>query len=99
MMRVLNWLFIGLAITVVSWTAPAMAAKCGNTGAGFERWKQQFAAEAKARGINNRAISALNKARYAKKTIRADRNQKSFRYSLKKFMQVRGAATIVRQGR
>jgi len=99
MMRILNWLFIGLAITVVSWTAPAMAAKCGNTGTGFERWKQQFAAEAKARGINNRAISALKKTRYATKTIRADRNQKSFRYSLKKFMQVRGAATIVKRGR
>ncbi len=98
-MRMLKWLFAGLALSVVLWTAPAMAAKCGKTSAGFERWKQQYAAQAKAKGINKQAISAFMKARYAKKTIRADRNQKSFRYSLKKFMQVRGAATIVRRGR
>lgn len=98
-MRMLKWLITGLAITVMVWAAPAMAAKCGNTGAGFERWKKQYAAQAKAKGINKRAISALMKSRYARKTIRADRNQKSFRYSLKKFMQVRGSATIVRRGR
>jgi membrane-bound lytic murein transglycosylase B len=99
MMRMLKRLFISVAITVALSTAPAMAAKCGNTGSGFEGWKKQYTAEAKARGINRRALSALGKARYARKTIRADRNQKSFRYSLKKFMQVRGAATIVRRGR
>ena len=38
-------------------------------------------------------------ARYANGTIAADRNQKSFKYSLSKFMQVRGADTIVAQGR
>ena len=32
-------------------------------------------------------------------TIAADRNQKSFRYPLDKFMQIRGASTIVAQGR
>ena len=36
---------------------------------------------------------------YASKTIAADRNQKSFKYSLEKFLQVRGADTIVAQGR
>ena len=98
-MQLLKWLFISLAVTAALWTAPAMAAQCGSTGSGFERWKKQYAAEAKSKGINSRAISALRKARYARKTIRADRNQKSFKYSLKKFMQVRGAATIVRRGR
>jgi membrane-bound lytic murein transglycosylase B len=36
---------------------------------------------------------------YATATIKADRNQKSFKYSLAKFMQVRGADAIVSQGR
>lgn len=35
--------FIGVA-------SNASAAQCGNTAAGFEAWKQQFAAEAKGRG-------------------------------------------------
>ena len=33
------------------------------------------------------------------KTIAADRNQKSFKYTLEKFMRVRGSATIISQGR
>ena len=45
------------------------------------------------------AQNSLAQARYATRTIAADRNQKSFKYSLEKFMQVRGADTIVAQGR
>jgi membrane-bound lytic murein transglycosylase B len=80
-------------------TSQAFAATCGNTSAGFEKWKRNFAAEASANGINDRAIKALLATRYATATIKADRNQKSFKYSLGKFMQVRGADTIVAQGR
>ena len=32
---------------------------------------------------------------YSKATIGADRNQKSFKYSLSKFMELRGATAIV----
>ena len=46
-----------------------------------------------------RGLQALANTRYSQSTINADRNQKSFRYSLDKFMQVRGSATIVAQGR
>ncbi len=77
----------------------AMAASCGNNAGGFETWKRQFAAEAKRNGIGNRALSALAKTRYSTATIRADRGQKSFKYSLKKFMQVRGANVIISQGK
>jgi membrane-bound lytic murein transglycosylase B len=77
----------------------AYAASCGNTSAGFESWKKSFAQEAKANGINDRAIRALMGTKYATATIKADRNQKSFKYTLKKFMQVRGAPAIVAQGR
>ncbi|TDK51285.1 lytic murein transglycosylase [Antarcticimicrobium luteum] len=78
---------------------PLAAAPCGNTGAGFEAWKQDFAAEARRAGVGPRGLQALAQAQYASRTIAADRNQKSFRYSLDKFMQVRGADTIVAQGR
>ncbi|MEM0899358.1 MAG: lytic murein transglycosylase [Pseudomonadota bacterium] len=85
--------------TVVSALAgPALAASCGNNSSGFEAWKASFANEARAAGVKSKGLQALAGASYASKTIAADRNQKSFRYSLDRFMQVRGAATIVRKG-
>ena len=77
----------------------ARAATCGNTSAGFEAWKVEFAGEAKKAGVKKPGLQALAQARYATRTIAADRNQKSFRYTLDKFMKVRGANTIVAQGR
>ncbi len=90
---------LGFTVSLSLLAAPAIAAKCGNNGAGFETWKQSFAAEAKKKGVNDKAISALLGTSYATATIKADRNQKSFKYTLAKFMQVRGAATIVAQGK
>lgn len=78
---------------------PLAAAPCGNTGAGFDAWKRDFAAEARRAGIGPRGLQALAAAPYASRTIAADRNQKSFRYSLDKFLQVRGADAIVAMGR
>ena len=49
--------------------------------------------------MGQRGLQALAGAQYATRTISADRNQKSFRYSLEKFMEIRGSATIVAQGR
>lgn len=77
----------------------AHAAPCGNTSAGFNAWKAAFAAEAQRAGVGQRGLQALANSQYASGTIKADRNQKSFKYSLQKFMQVRGAPTIVAQGR
>lgn len=78
---------------------PLAAAPCGNTGAGFDAWKHDFATEARRAGVGPRGLQALAQAQYASRTIAADRNQKSFRYSLDKFMQIRGADAIVAQGR
>lgn len=77
----------------------ALAAPCGNTSAGFEAWKADFSKQAKKAGVKKRGRQALAQAQYATRTIAADRNQKSFKYSLDKFMQVRGANAIVSQGR
>ncbi|WP_435659646.1 lytic murein transglycosylase [Leisingera caerulea] len=87
------------ALISVLLASPAAAATCGNTSAGFDAWKQSFSREAKRAGVRKAGLQALANAQYARRTIAADRNQKSFKYSLEKFMQVRGSATIVAQGR
>jgi membrane-bound lytic murein transglycosylase B len=75
------------------------AAQCGSTAAGFEAWKGQFAAEARARGISPSTIAALKATNYATATINADRGQKSFRLSLDEFLAKRGGSAIVARGR
>lgn len=92
-------LVFGLALAFSLLATPAFSAQCGNSSAGFESWKSEFAAEAKANGVNAKAISALMNTSYATATIRADRNQKSFKYTLAKFWAVRGADTIIAQGK
>jgi membrane-bound lytic murein transglycosylase B len=77
----------------------AVSAPCSDTSGQFEVWKPVMAAEAEQAGVGKRGIAALMGASYSRATIGADRNQKSFKYSLEKFMQVRGADTIVAQGR
>jgi membrane-bound lytic murein transglycosylase B len=80
-------------------TPSAHAAQCGNGPGGFEAWKQQFAAEARAKGVGANALSALMAANYAQATINADRSLHSFKLSLDQFMVKRGAAAVVAQGR
>lgn len=80
-------------------TAATLAAPCGNSAAGFEAWKQDFAKQARQAGVKKKGLQALSQTQYASRTIAADRGQKSFKYSLDKFMRVRGADTIVAQGR
>lgn len=79
--------------------AAALATGCSDTGGQYEAWKSDMAAEAKAEGVGKRGIAALMETSYSKATIGADRNQKSFKYSLEKFLQVRGADAIISQGR
>lgn len=89
---------LALAVALLPATA-ALSAECGNTSSGFEAWKAATLREAAGAGIGKAGQQALANSGYSSKTIAADRNQKSFRYSLDKFMQVRGADTIVKQGR
>jgi membrane-bound lytic murein transglycosylase B len=78
---------------------PAHAAQCGSGPGGFEAWKQQFAGEARAKGIGAAGVSALMSTNYAQATINADRSLHSFKLSLDEFMRKRGAAAIVARGR
>ncbi len=88
-----------LVLALVLSASAAHAQQCGNDAAGFERWKAEFAEHAAREGVGERGRAALAGSSYAQRTINADRNQRSFRYSLEEFMRVRGADTIVAQGR
>ena len=90
---------IAIGCTICLTSSAAMAANCGNTSAGFEAWKASFAKQAQRSGVGKRGLLSLAAARYSTTTISADRNQRSFRYTLSKFMQIRGSATIEAQGR
>lgn len=84
------------ALALVS--GQANAAQCGNTAAGFEAWKQEFAAEARGRA-SAASLAALANTQYSTATIAADRGQKSFKLTLDEFMAKRGANVIVSKGR
>ena len=88
-----------VAISLCGLASLAHAAQCGNGPGGFEGWKQQFAGEARAKGIGGAGISALEQTTYAGATIAADRSLHSFKLSLDQFMVKRGAAAIVARGR
>jgi membrane-bound lytic murein transglycosylase B len=86
-------------VALVSMVSEAGAAQCGNTAAGFEAWKTQFANEARGRGVSASAVAALMGTNYSTATIAADRGQRSFRLSLDQFLAKRGGAAIVARGR
>jgi len=89
---------LGAALLSACIAQPALAAQCGNSGGGFENWKQEFAQEARGR-VGERGIDALMSTKYNTATISADRGQKSFHLSLDAFMAKRGANGIVARGR
>jgi len=86
-------------VALVCMASKASAAQCGNTAAGFEAWKNQFAGEARARGVSASAVAALTATTYSTATIAADRGQRSFSLSLDQFLAKRGGAAIVTRGR
>jgi membrane-bound lytic murein transglycosylase B len=86
-------------VALGSMVSEAGAAQCGNTAAGFEAWKTQFANEARGRGVSASAVAALMGTNYSTATIAADRGQRSFRLSLDQFLAKRGGAAIVARGR
>jgi membrane-bound lytic murein transglycosylase B len=88
-----------LLVALACATPHAHAAQCGSGPGGFETWKQQFAGEARAKGIGASGISALMTTNYAGATIAADRGQRSFSLSLNQFLAKRGASAIVARGR
>ncbi|RWM91604.1 MAG: lytic murein transglycosylase [Mesorhizobium sp.] len=93
-------IFAAAASMMLAAATAAQAAQCGNNGAGFEAWKAEFAAEARANGVGSKGLAALASATYAKRTIAADRAvHKAFGGSVEAFMKRRGASTIISKGR
>jgi len=92
---------LAAGIITLAFFAPsaALAASCGNDSSGFEAWKKEMRNEAKAAGIGNSALRALDGTKYNTATIRADRGQKSFKLSLDQFMQRRGGKAIAQKGK
>ncbi len=95
-MRILKLVSIAL---LCAFAAPALAASCGNTGAGFEAWRDDFIANASRYGLKQRVVKAsLQNVRYNPKVIRLDRNQKSFRLSFEQFYAKRVNNAMIRRG-
>src|ERR1700749_1319296 len=90
--------FVAAAI-LAGLATQAQAAQCGNGASGFEAWKQQFAGEARAKGVGAAGGSVLMGTNYAQATITAERILQSFKLSLDQFMVKRGAAAIGPRGR
>jgi membrane-bound lytic murein transglycosylase B len=97
--RQFKTLTMAALLALVCTSSKAGAAQCGSTAAGFEPWKQQFADEARARGVSAATLAALMATSYATATIAADRGQRSFRLSLDQFLAKRGGSAIVARGR
>ena len=77
-----------------------MAAPCGNTAAGFDRWLKDFKREAVAAGIPRRVVErALGNVRYSSYVIKLDRNQKSFKLSFDRFWRLRVNNALIRKGK
>jgi membrane-bound lytic murein transglycosylase B len=91
------WIAAAFAALVCT-TGGASAAQCGNSAAGFEAWKREFAEEARGRA-SAASLAALMGTSYSTATISADRGQKSFKLSLDQFLAKRGGNTIVSRGR
>lgn len=86
-MKKLGFFAVTLAITMTA--SPVLAAKCGNTSAGFDSFKREFAKEAKASGVKRKGLAALSSAKYSSSVIRKDRNQKSFKKGFNAFYKLR----------
>ncbi len=95
----------GLQITALTlalglFATPALAASCGNSASGFRAWLSAFKKEAAAMGISRRAIDAsLKDVTYDRGVIKADRSQKSFKLSFKRFYKLRVNNAMINKGR
>jgi lytic murein transglycosylase len=96
----LKTVLASLAAGLLFGATAAEAASCGNDGAGFARWVEEFRREAPAHGVSPAVLDrAFANVIYNRPTIRADRGQKSFKLSFDEFMKKRGGAAIISRGK
>jgi lytic murein transglycosylase len=101
MSRVVRELVAGLiALLLVGLSAPALAAKCGNNGAGFASWLEDFKRSAAADGISRGTInSALAGVTYNPSVVALDRKQGHFKKSFAQFSASRITPGALARGR
>ena len=51
----------------------------------FEKWLNEFKAEAISKGISEKTLEVLNNAKPSEKTIKLDRNQPEFKLTFQKY--------------
>ncbi len=102
-MRPLQTLAVASAAVILLSSAvavPVHAAKCGNTGAGFHTWLNDFRVRARDRGISNKTLNrALAGVSYDRRVIRRDRSQRSFKLSFKTFYRRRVGSYLMKRAR
>ncbi|MGI9365863.1 MAG: lytic murein transglycosylase [Rhizobiaceae bacterium] len=79
-------IFVAAAALGTVLTTSAIAAKCSNSGKGFEAFKRDFAKEAKAAGVGRKGLSALASTKYSPGVINYDRKvNRSFKRAKSNF--------------
>ena len=77
----------------------AIAADCGNDGAGFDAWLTRFKRTAATQGISPATVnSALAGVTYDPTVIRLDRSQRSFKLTFEEFYARRVGPALIRRG-
>ncbi|MBD8892092.1 lytic murein transglycosylase [Roseibium litorale] len=90
---------IAFAGSLALMSAPGWAAKCSNSSAGFDAWKQSFIAEAPSHGLKPQVVeAALRNVSYSPKVIKLDRGQHSFKLSFEQFYKKRVNGAMIRRG-
>ena len=72
--RMKKYKILAVSLAVAIFGSPALAAKCSNSGSGFNAFKKDFAKEAKAAGIGKRGLAALASTKYSPGVIKFDRS-------------------------
>jgi lytic murein transglycosylase len=89
-----------LASFFVAFAAPALAAACGSSGAGFPAWLEAYKRQAVASGISPGVVaSAFAGVTYDSKVIYLDRHQGHFNLSFEQFVAKRAPASTIALGR
>jgi len=89
-----------LTVLILAAGGPALAARCGNTGAGFSAWLDAFSRETAGQGISRGVVrSALSGVTYDTRVIRLDRNQRHFNVPYEDFIARRVTKGRIVKGR
>jgi len=102
MKRLLKYTAVAMSFCVLlsAHSGAGYAAKCSNSGGGFQAWLQDFRGKAQKRGISKSTLNrALKGVSYDRRVIRRDRSQRSFKLSFKTFYKRRVGSYLMKRAR